>query len=317
MALIGYARISTNDQNAQLQLDALSGAGCEKIFTDVASGKTTAGRPQLAACLAYLRPGDTLIVWKLDRFARSLIDLVTQVDELHAEGKGIRVLTGALASVDPNTSDGRMMMQIIGAMAEFERSLIVERTRAGLAAAKAQGKAGGRKRVLTDDQVRLAAELHAGGSGKSLAEIAQLLGSNKATVYRAIQRITPPEPTTPAAAKSSEPPAAATRPADPEHSPASASAVSGALKDKGFMPRNPERNNSNSGYRATRSADGSIRVSWHGGKDTDHLSEAELSAVRAGQHESYADTLAAAGYPLGESGTGAPVVVWGKGKRNN
>ncbi|MEV5971010.1 recombinase family protein [Streptomyces sp. NPDC051921] len=102
--MIGYARVSTDDQEAQLQLDALTEAGCARIFTDKASGKN-ADRPELAAALDYARPGDTVCVWKLDRFARSLIDLVTMVDALAARGIGFKVLTGALASVDPNTPD--------------------------------------------------------------------------------------------------------------------------------------------------------------------------------------------------------------------
>ncbi|MBT2406495.1 MULTISPECIES: recombinase family protein, partial [unclassified Streptomyces] len=120
--LIGYARVSTDDQEAQSQHDALRVAGCAQIFTDKASGKNT-DRPELTAALDYLRPGDTLCVWKLDRFARSLIDLVTLVDSLAARGIGFKVLTGALASIDPNTPDGRLMLQVVGAMAEFERSL--------------------------------------------------------------------------------------------------------------------------------------------------------------------------------------------------
>ncbi|MEV7924253.1 recombinase family protein [Kitasatospora sp. NPDC088779] len=181
--LIGYARVSTDDQEAQLQHDALTDAGCARIFTDTASGKNT-DRPELAAVLDYLRPGDTLCVWKLDRFARSLIDLVTMVDALSARGIGFKVLTGALASIDPNTPDGRLMLQVVGAMAEFERSLIKDRTRAGLEAAKAQGRTGGRPAVMDADKV--AAAMARKAKGESVSAIAKALGVSRATLYRAL-----------------------------------------------------------------------------------------------------------------------------------
>jgi DNA invertase Pin-like site-specific DNA recombinase len=181
--LIGYARVSTDDQEAQLQLDALSEAGCTRIFTDKASGKNT-DRPELAAALDYARPGDTVCVWKLDRFARSLIDLVTMVDALAARGIGFKVLTGALASIDPNTPDGRLMLQVVGAMAEFERDLIKDRTRAGLAAAKAQGRTGGRPVVMDAD--KLAAAKVRRAKGESVTAVAKALGVSRATLYRAL-----------------------------------------------------------------------------------------------------------------------------------
>lgn len=181
--LIGYARVSTGDQEARLQLDALTVAGCSRIFTDLASGKNI-DRPELAAALDYLRPGDTLCVWKLDRFARSLIDLVATVDALTARGIGFKVLTGALASIDPNTPDGRLMLQVVGAMAEFERSLIRDRTRAGLEAAKAQGRVGGRPKAMTPDM--LAAAQRRRAAGESYGEIAKALGVGKGTVHRAL-----------------------------------------------------------------------------------------------------------------------------------
>ncbi|GAA4859168.1 recombinase family protein [Kitasatospora terrestris] len=179
--LIGYARVSTDDQEAQLQHDALTEAGCSRIFTDKASGKNM-DRPELAAVLDYLRPGDTLCVWKLDRFARSLIDLVTIVDALSTQGIGFKVLTGALASIDPNTPDGRLMLQVVGAMAEFERSLIKDRTRAGLEAARAQGRTGGRPNVLDAD--KLAAARARRANGESVTAIAKALGVSRATLYR-------------------------------------------------------------------------------------------------------------------------------------
>lgn len=181
--LIGYARVSTDDQEAQLQHDALTEAGCARIFTDKASGKNT-DRPELTAALDYARPGDTLCVWKLDRFARSLIDLVTLVDSLAARGIGFKVLTGALASIDPNTPDGRLMLQVVGAMAEFERSLIKDRTRAGLDAARAQGRVGGRPAVMNAD--KLAAAKARKAKGESVTAIAKALGVSRATLYRAL-----------------------------------------------------------------------------------------------------------------------------------
>ncbi|MFI6471818.1 recombinase family protein [Streptomyces sp. NPDC050516] len=181
--LIGYARVSTDDQEAQLQLDALTEAGCARIFTDKASGKNT-DRPELTAALDYLRPGDTLCVWKLDRFARSLIDLVNMVDALASRGIGFKVLTGALASIDPNTPDGRLMLQVVGAMAEFERSLIKDRTRAGLDAARAQGRTGGRPAVMDAD--KLAAAKARRAKGESVTAVAKALGVSRATLYRAL-----------------------------------------------------------------------------------------------------------------------------------
>ncbi|WP_224281147.1 recombinase family protein [Streptomyces sp. LS1784] len=182
--LIGYARVSTDDQDAQLQHDTLTEAGCARIFTDKASGKNT-DRPELSAVLDYLRPGDTLVVWKLDRFARSLIDLVTMVDALSARGIGFKVLTGALASIDPNTPDGRLMLQVVGAMAEFERSLIKDRTRAGLDAAKAQGRTGGRPSVISEDKLTIARARRA--KGESVSSIAKALGVSRATLYRHLE----------------------------------------------------------------------------------------------------------------------------------
>ncbi|MFF0220684.1 recombinase family protein [Streptomyces sp. NPDC004629] len=179
--LIGYARVSTDDQEAQLQRDALTEAGCSRIFEDKASGKNT-DRPELGAVLDYLREGDTLIVWKLDRLGRSLIDLVSIVDGLRERGIGFRVLTGALSAVDTTSADGRLFFQIIAAMAEFERSLIKDRTKAGLAAAKAQGRAGGRPTVITDDLLVAAKTRKA--KGESVSAIAKALGVSRATLYR-------------------------------------------------------------------------------------------------------------------------------------
>ncbi|MEV7991143.1 recombinase family protein [Streptomyces sp. NPDC086077] len=179
--LIGYARVSTDDQEAQLQRDALTEAGCSRIFEDKASGKNT-DRPELAAVLDYLREGDTVVVWKLDRLGRSLIDLVSIVDGLRGRGIGFKVLTGALSAVDTTSADGRLFFQIIAAMAEFERSLIKDRTKAGLEAAKTQGRTGGRPTVITDDL--LAAAKARKAKGESVSAIAKTLGVSRATLYR-------------------------------------------------------------------------------------------------------------------------------------
>ncbi|MEU2392091.1 recombinase family protein [Streptomyces sp. NPDC007369] len=182
--LIGYARVSTDEQEAQLQVDALNAAGCSRVFIDKASGKN-AERPELMAAMDYLRSGDSLCVWKLDRFARSLIDLVTLVDGLSRRGIGFKVLTGALANIDPATADGRLMLQVVGAMAEFERSLIKERTKAGLQAAKAQGRTGGRPTVITDDKLTVARARKA--KGESVSAIAKAIGVSRATLYRHLE----------------------------------------------------------------------------------------------------------------------------------
>ncbi|NEA62295.1 recombinase family protein [Streptomyces sp. SID12488] len=179
--LIGYARVSTDDQDAQLQGDALTEAGCSRIFEDKASGKNT-DRPELTAVLDYLRAGDTLVVWKLDRLGRSLIDLVGIVDGLRGRGVGFKVLTGALSAVDTTSADGRLFFRIIAAMAEFERSLIKDRTKAGLAAAKAQGRTGGRPTVINDDLLTVAKARKA--KGESVNAIAKALGVSRATLYR-------------------------------------------------------------------------------------------------------------------------------------
>ncbi|MGW3241709.1 recombinase family protein [Streptomyces sp. NPDC001070] len=179
--LIGYARVSTDDREAQLQRDALTAAGCARIFEDKASGKNT-DRPELTAVLDYARPGDVLCVWKLDRLGRSLIDLVSIVDGLRERGIGFRVLDGALSSVDTTSADGRLFFQIIAAMAEFERSLIKDRTRAGLEAARVQGRTGGRPSVVDEDVLTVARARKA--KGESISAIAKALGVSRATLYR-------------------------------------------------------------------------------------------------------------------------------------
>lgn len=140
--MIGYARVSTVDQNPELQLDALRAAECTKIFVDHASGADRE-RPELAKALTFVRKGETLVCWKLDRIARSLMHLLEIAADLEKRGVGFKVLTG---NIDTTTAAGRLMFQMCGAFAEFERSLISERTLAGLAAARARGRVGGRPR---------------------------------------------------------------------------------------------------------------------------------------------------------------------------
>jgi DNA invertase Pin-like site-specific DNA recombinase len=140
--LIGYARVSTTEQSLDLQLDALKKAGCERVFSDVMSGSKDR-RPELDKCLRLLRPGDVLMVWKLDRLGRSMRHLVNVIGDLEARDIGFKALTG---DIDTTTPTGRLLLGILASLAEFERSLIVERVRAGMAAAKARGVHCGRPR---------------------------------------------------------------------------------------------------------------------------------------------------------------------------
>lgn len=176
---IGYARVSSiNGQRIDLQLDALNAAGCVKVFEEKVSGSTTS-RPELDACLSYLREGDVLVVYKLDRLGRSLKHLLTIIDDLRARGIGFKSLTDG---IDTTTSTGRLLFSIMGSFAEFERSLIQERTNAGLKAAKERGKLGGRPTKLTTEIAEQIAELRA--TGKKAEVIAEELGLGRATVYR-------------------------------------------------------------------------------------------------------------------------------------
>src|ERR671920_273625 len=149
--LIGYARVSTNEQNLSLQRDALEKAGCEQIYTDQVSG-TKARRPGLEEAFSHLRSGDTLVVWRLDRLGRSLRHLIDTVTELQEKGIGFKSLQ---ESIDTTTSGGKLVFHIFGALAEFEREIIRERTNAGLQSARARGKRGGRPKALTDKQVAM------------------------------------------------------------------------------------------------------------------------------------------------------------------
>ena len=150
--LIGYARVSTHDQNLDLQKDALEKAGCEKIHVEKASGKSS-NRPELEKAMNYLRKGDTLVVWRLDRLGRSMKHLIELITQLEEKGIGFRSLTEAM---DTTTSGGKLIFHIFGALAEFERNLIQERTQAGLAAARARDRRGGRPYAL-DDKKRVTA----------------------------------------------------------------------------------------------------------------------------------------------------------------
>lgn len=153
--IIGYARVSTQDQNSELQLDALKQAGCREIFTEKMTG-TLRARPELTSCLRTLRSGDTLVVWRMDRLARSLKDLVEIIDDLHQREIGFRSLT---ESIDTTSASGKLIFHIFGALAEFEHSLILERTKAGLAAARARGRKGGRRPSMSSLDVKKAAAM--------------------------------------------------------------------------------------------------------------------------------------------------------------
>lgn len=180
MALIGYARVSTQDQDLSLQLDALQGAGCARIFEDRMSG-AKADRPGLNDALAYVRDGDVLVVWKLDRLGRSLPHLIATVTDLEGRSVGLRSLT---EQIDTTTAGGRLIFHIFGALGQFERDLIRERTRAGLEAAAARGRKGGRKPVVTKEKVARAKILIA--EGLTVREAASRLKVGKTALYRAL-----------------------------------------------------------------------------------------------------------------------------------
>jgi DNA invertase Pin-like site-specific DNA recombinase len=180
--LVGYARCSTWDQTTALQIDALKAAGCTKIFEEIASGTKT-DRPELLKALEYLRGGDTLVVWRLDRLGRSLPHLIETVGGLEERGVGFK---SATEGIDTTTPSGRLVFHVFAALADFERSLIVERTRAGLAAAKARGSKSGRKPSLSPTQIKMVRQMHA-AQEHTVAEIAAAVGGvSRATVYRAL-----------------------------------------------------------------------------------------------------------------------------------
>ena len=177
--LIGYARVSTLDQTFALQQDALTAAGCEQLYTDTVSGSVT-DRPGLAAALSHLRAGDTLVVWRLDRLGRSLGHLIDTTKDLERRGVHFKSLQ---EQIDTTTSGGKLVFHVFGALAEFERDLIRERTHAGLAAARKRGRLFGRPKALTAQRVRQLQSL-AKDERNTVAEICQTLGISRATYYR-------------------------------------------------------------------------------------------------------------------------------------
>src|SRR5213080_3122678 len=179
--LIGYARVSTQDQTLNLQKDALEKIGCSTIFTDTASGATTE-RKGLDAALAYVREGDTLVVWRLDRLGRSLKHLIETISQLDNRKIGFKSLT---ENIDITTSGGKLIFHIFGALAEFERNLIRERTNAGLQAARARGRKGGRPKSLTGKKTAMAQALY-NDKNNTIDEICKTLNISRATLYRNI-----------------------------------------------------------------------------------------------------------------------------------
>ncbi len=180
---IGYARISTSDQTLDLQVDSLKAAGCERIFHDIASGAKTT-RPGLDEALDYMRPGDLLVVWRLDRLGRSLPHLIQIVTALDQRGIGFNSLQ---ESIDTSTSGGKLIFHMFGALAEFERNLIRERTEAGLRAARSRGRQGGRPRALDAKKTKLLYKLY-DERQHTVSEICDMLGISKTALYRYLQR---------------------------------------------------------------------------------------------------------------------------------
>jgi DNA invertase Pin-like site-specific DNA recombinase len=177
--LIGYARVSTSDQDLRLQIEALTAAGVKpaRIYQEKASGARGTHRPALAAAMKSLRSGDALVVWKLDRLGRSLDELIDTVRRLEAKGANLRVLT---MQIDTATPGGRFIFHIFGALAEFERELIVERTNAGLMAARAQGRIGGRQRIPAETEAEAIKLLR---QGLDPREVSKRIGISKSTIY--------------------------------------------------------------------------------------------------------------------------------------
>lgn len=177
--LIGYARVSTDDQNLDLQHDALKKAGCEKFYDDHMTGSKI-NRPGLEAAIEFAREGDIIVVWRLDRLSRSLKDLIEMVAQLDEKKIGLKSLH---ESIDTSSSSGKLIFHIFGALAEFERNLIRERTHAGLQAARARGRKGGRPKKLSTDKAKLAIQLYK-GKQHSIKQICELVGVSKPTLYK-------------------------------------------------------------------------------------------------------------------------------------
>ncbi len=184
MPLIGYARVSTAEQDLALQLDALNAAGTSRIFEDRGISGAKTERPGLTAALSFLREGDTMIVWKLDRLGRSMTHLLQTVAELEDRGVGFRSLT---ENIDTTTPTGRLVFHIFGALGQFERDLIRERTNAGLAAAAARGRKGGRPIVVTPEKIIRARQLMA--SGLNARETAARIKISKSALYAALKNL--------------------------------------------------------------------------------------------------------------------------------
>jgi DNA invertase Pin-like site-specific DNA recombinase len=178
---VGYARVSSIPQDTQLQRDALTEVECVRVFEDKISSRTK-DRPGLLAALDYLRAGDTLCIWKLDRLGRSVKEVLTLADDLHERGIGLRILTGRLAGTYTPTGEGKFFFTMMAAFAELERDMLHERTMAGLAAARAQGRVGGRPVVMDADKRAAAGARRA--KGESPTQIAKALGVSRASVYR-------------------------------------------------------------------------------------------------------------------------------------
>jgi len=181
--IVGYARVSTQDQSLDLQNDALRTAGCEEIFSEKITGKQRE-RPELQNCLRMLRKGDVLVVWKLDRLARSLKDLVELITELEAKQVGFRSITEA---IDTTTAGGKLVFHIFGALAEFEHNLIRERTLAGLAAARARGRKGGRKPSMSQSDIQKAAAMLLDPK-ITKSEVARHFGISRVTLNQSLKR---------------------------------------------------------------------------------------------------------------------------------
>ena len=175
---IGYARVSTHEQNLDLQNDALTSAGCEKVFVDKTSGAKQT-RPGLQRVMDSIRPGDALVVWRLDRLGRSLKNLIELVSELDSGGVAFQSLQEA---IDTNSPGGKLVFHIFGALAEFERNLIRDRTQAGLVSARARGRKGGRPKTLDIERRKMAVELYNEGK-HSVMEICRTVGVSKPTLY--------------------------------------------------------------------------------------------------------------------------------------
>lgn len=181
MTDIGYARVSTGDQGTALQLDTLKKAGCEKLFEDKASGVET-GRPGLTKAIRYAREGDTLTVWKLDRLGRSMKHLIESITELEAKGIGFRSIA---ENIDTTTSGGRLVFHLFGALAQFERDLIRERTKAGLQAAEQRGRRGGRQAVVTPEKLTKVRQHLA--AGLNVSEAAARVKIGMTALYNALK----------------------------------------------------------------------------------------------------------------------------------